>query len=165
MIKNRQNNNKKYSTSLKNCDSVELFVPCIASREDVIAYHGAYLAKFKTLVSCTSYIYYLPACSYFEESSDGGFHHYQVPHDMMYIYAEGLTRSTCENGCFPWDGPGGVLHQGELFITSIGGYNLATRRTGPTVDQTPSDLVSYLKFQEKKIVYTKRLPFKRMRCI
>ena len=145
--------------------TVWTYVTFLASSEGVIGYQGAYLAKFNTLVSCASFVYYLPACSYFTEKTDGGFYHYQVPTDMMFMYPAGQHRPTCQGGCFPLDGPGGVLHQGELFITSIGGFNMATVRMGQTPDQTPSDLVTYLKFQEKKIVYTKRLPFKRMRCI
>ena len=101
---------------------------------------------------------YFPACSYFTENSERGFHHYQIPHNLPRITPEGVTH--CGSLCFPRWGPGGVLHNGEVFFTSIGGY--FTHEEWP-VAQTPTNLISHLKFNEKMVIFTKRLPFKRMR--
>ena len=127
----------------------------------VKANQGAFLPSKNTFINCQGYLLYFPACSYFPNGDRSLF--YQVPHSLRGFEGKGEKGSkirTCYTLCIPFDGPGGVLHDGNLFIVSIGGF---LRQRGKSIPRQPTDLLSYLDFNDKKIKYTKRLPFKRLR--
>ena len=88
---------------------------------------------------------------------------FQVPHDLEILEYKPSLRSTrkhCHVLCLPFDGPGGVLHNGRLFITSIGGF---FRHEEGNWLRNVSNHITYLDFESRQIKFDMKLSIRRMR--